>query len=129
MENGYHDKFSVGETMYYYQESSGGPESYNAFENRVKRDKNTDYTKAKVGDGRVILIPIVDKLLPRNTPENTPMTVRGFVAFFIQAVHKNEYGTTAWFEGRFLENVKIENADFTFDPDANYGIQVVKLTE
>ena len=63
------------------------------------------------------------------TADKTPMTIKGFVAFFIKSVHKNSYGTSAWFEGRFIEDLKINTADLTIDPDADYGIQVIKLTE
>lgn len=129
LKNGYHEKFSVNQNMYFRAPSSGGPESWEAFGDRVQRDHNTDYTKAKVGDARVILIPIVPKLLERGTTAGTPMKIIGFTAFFIQSVHKNQYGTTAWFEGRFLENVNVAGGDVTFDPNADYGLRIVKLTK
>jgi len=128
LENGYHETFSVDETMSYYAPSSGGKTSVDAFAKRVSRDSNTDYTKAKVGDGRVILIPIVQQLLPRNTKDRTPMSIIGFTAFFIQTVHKNSYEESFWFDGRFLENIEV-SGDVTFDPNANFGLKVVKLTE
>jgi len=129
LENGYHDTFSVNEKMYYYAPSSGGQTSVDAFARRVARDSNTDYTKAKVGDGRVILIPIVSSMLSRNTNDHTPMTVIGFTGFFIQEVHKNSYGTSFWFEGRFLENLNLDSGDITFDPNADFGLRIVKLTD
>ncbi len=127
LEYGYHEKFTVGETMYYSDPSSGGRESVDAFARRCTRDSNTDYTKAKVGDGRVILIPVVQSMLPRNTPDNTHITVLGFAAFYIEQVHKNSYGATFWFEGRFLQNVTVDSDDVTFDPNADYGVRVTKL--
>ena len=129
LENGYHEKFTVNQNMYYKSKSSGGKKAWDTFEKRVLNDNNTDYKKAKVGDSRVILIPIVEKILPRNTRAGTSMKILGFTAFFIQSVHKNQYGTTAWFEGRFLENVNVSGGDVTFDPDADYGLRIVKLTE
>jgi len=131
LENGYHDTFSINQQMYYYAPSSGGRESVNAFARRVERDSNTDYTKAKVGDGRVILIPIVDKILSRNTSQrgNIPVTIIGFAGFFIQEVHKNSYGTSFWFEGRFLEDLNIGTGEVTFDSNADFGLRVVKLTD
>lgn len=128
LEFGYHDKFTVNENMYYYAPSSGGKPSWDAFERRVDRDPNTDYTKAKVGDDRVILIPIVEKMMSRSTARKTPMKIIGFTAFYIQSVHKNDYGTNAWFDGRFLENVNVAG-DVTIDPNADYGLRVVKLIE
>lgn len=128
LENGYHDTFSVNEKMYYYAPSSGGQTSVDAFARRVARDSNTDYTKAKVGDGRVILIPIVNSMLSRNTSDHTPMSIIGFTGFFIQEVHKNSYGTSFWFEGRFLENLNLDSGDITFDPNADYGLRIVKIT-
>jgi Flp pilus assembly protein TadG len=128
LEFGYHDTFSINEKMYYYAPSSGGQQSVDAFARRVSRDTNTDYTKAKVGDGRVILIPIVQSMLSRNTSDHTQMTIIGFAGFFIQEVHKNSYGTSFWFEGRFLENLKLDSGDVTFDPNADYGLRIVKIT-
>ena len=113
--------------MYYMAPSSGGQPSVDAFARRIARDSNTDYTKAKVGDGRVILIPVVPSLLSRNAAVNTHITVLGFAAFFIQEVHKNSYEETFWFEGRFLENVTVDSDDVTFDPNADYGVRVTKL--
>jgi hypothetical protein len=127
LEFGYHEKFTVGDTMYYKAPSTGGQPSVDAFARRVTRDTNTDYTKAKVGDGRVILIPVVQSLLSRNTSEGTHLTVLGFAAFFIQEVHKNSYSTSFWFEGRFLENITVDSDDVTFDPNADYGVRVTKL--
>ncbi len=129
LENGYHDNFTVGETMYYYAPSSGGKTSVDAFAKRVSRDPNTDYTKAKVGDGRVILIPVVQQMLSRNTSDHTPINIIGFTAFYIQEVHKNSYTTSFWFEGRFLKDVEIPSGEITFDPNANFGLKVVKLVE
>lgn len=127
LEFGYHEKFTVGDTMYYDAPSSGGQPSVDAFARRCNRDSNTDYTKAKVGDGRVILIPVVQSMLPRTTADGTHLTVLGFAAFFIQEVHKNSYTTSFWFEGRFLQNITVDSDDVTFDPNADYGVRVTKL--
>ena len=129
LENGYSKTFSLNQKMYYYDPSSGGKQSVDAFANRVARDSNSDYTKAKVGDGRVILIPIVEKLLPRDTADWTEMSIIGFTGFFIEKVHKNTYGLTFWFEGRFLEDLNIGTGEVTYDPDADFGLRVVKITK
>lgn len=131
LENGYHKTFSVNQNMYYLGPSSGGRESVDAFARRVSRDPNTDYTRAKLGDGRVMLIPVVDSMLKRSTSTsgNVPLKIVGFVGFFIEDVHKNSYGETFWFEGRFLENLNIGSGEVTFDTNADFGLRVQKLTE
>lgn len=48
--------------------------------------------------------------------------------FFIEKVHKNNYGASFWFEGRFLEDLNIGSGEITFDPDADFGLRVQKLT-
>lgn len=129
LENGYHDTFTVGEVMYYYAPSSGGKTSVEAFYKRTTRDSNTDYTKAKIGDARVILIPVVNALLPRTTSDRTPMPIIGFTAFFVEEVHKNTYGTSFWFEGRFLKDLKVDSENISLDPNADFGLRIVKLLE
>ena len=129
LENGYHDTFSINEVMYYYAPSSGGKTSVDAFYKRTTRDPNTDYQKAKVGDARVILIPVVEKLLPRNTAVKTPMNIIGFAAFFIEEVHKNTYTTSFWFEGRFLKDLKVNSNNISSDPNADFGLRIIKLVE
>ena len=129
LEFGYHDTFSVDELMYYYAPSSGGKSSVDAFYRRTTKDTNTDYTKAKIGDARVILIPVVNSLLSRTTADGTPMKIIGFTAFFIEEVHKNTYTTSFWFEGRFLENLKIDSNNISSDPNSDFGLRIVKLLE
>ncbi len=129
LENGYHDTFSINEVMYYYAPSSGGKTSVDAFYKRTTKDPNTDYQKAKVGDARVILIPVVEKLLPRNTATKTQMSIIGFAAFFIEEVHKNTYTTSFWFEGRFLKDLKVNSNNISSDPNADFGLRIIKLVE
>ncbi len=131
LEFGYHETFSINQNMYYYAPSSGGRDSVDAFARRVSRDPNTDYKKAKVGDGRVMLIPVVESMLKRSTSTrgNVPLEIIGFVGFFIEEVHKNSYGETFWFEGRFLEDLNIGSGEVTFDTDADFGLRVQKLTD
>ncbi|MEN6390757.1 MAG: pilus assembly protein TadG-related protein [Syntrophomonas sp.] len=129
LEKGYHETFTLNQKMLYYAPSSGGIPSVDTFQKRITADHNTDYTKARIGDPRVMLIPIVDKLLPRNTSENTKVTIIGFVGFYLQAVHKNSYYETFWFEGRFLKDLNIGSGEVTYDPNADFGLRVVNLTE
>jgi len=129
LEFGYHDTFSVNEQMYYYAPSSGGKSSVDAFYRRTIADTNTDYTKAKIGDARVILIPVVNSLLSRNTANRTPINIIGFTAFFIEEVHKNTYTTSFWFEGRFLENLTVDSSNISTDPNSDFGLRIVKLLE
>lgn len=129
LEYGYHDTFSVNEVMYYYAPSSGGKTSVDAFNKRISKDLNTDYTKAKIGDARVILIPVVNEMLSRTTRDGTPMEIIGFTAFFIEKVHKNTYGTSFWFEGRFLKDIQIESSNISADPNSDFGLRIMKLIE
>ncbi|MDH8677305.1 pilus assembly protein TadG-related protein [Fusibacter bizertensis] len=129
LEYGYHDTFSVNEVMYYYAPSSGGRTSVDAFNKRIAKDSNTDYTKAKIGDARVILIPVVNEMLSRTTRDGTPMEIIGFTAFFIEEVHKNSYGTSFWFEGRFLKDLQIESSNISADPNSDFGLRIMKIVE
>jgi Flp pilus assembly protein TadG len=151
LKNGYHKTFTIGEKMYYKAPSTGNKAAVDVFEDRLStsRDPNTDYTQAKVGESRVILIPVVEEMLSRDTADNTPMTIIGFVGFFIQEVHHGKgtgdwcapdnykygvdatygYGECYWFEGRFLNNLSIGTGSVTFDPNADFGLRVVTLTE
>jgi Flp pilus assembly protein TadG len=151
LRNGYHETFSIDQTMYYYAPSTGSQTAVDIFASRVTRDPNTDYTQAKVGDPRVILIPIVDSMLRRNTNTDgsVHLTIIGFVGFFIQDVYKSYkstspsdycmnvsgtrittgYGTCFWFEGRFLQDLVVGTGSVTFDPNADFGLRVVRLTE
>lgn len=129
LRNGYRETFSVGQEMLYYAPSSGGKESVNTFASRITADSNQDHTKAKVGDARVMLIPVVEKLLPRNTRENAKVEIIGFVGFFLQKVYKNSYGQTFWFEGRFLKDLNVGTGEVTYDTDADFGLRVIGLTK
>lgn len=129
LRNGYKETFKVGQDMLYYAPSSGGKESVNTFSSRITADSNQDHTKAKVGDARVMLIPVVDRLLPRNTRENTKVEIIGFVGFFLQKVYKNNYGETFWFEGRFLKDLNVGTGEVTYDTNADFGLRVIGLTE
>ncbi len=129
LENGYHKIYYVQDNMDYYAPSSGGRPSVDRFALRISRDSNTDYTKAKIGDGRVMLIPVVNSLLPRNTSVGTDVEIIGFAAFFLEKVYKNSYGDTFWFEGRFLEDLNIGSGQITIDPNADFGLRVVNLIE
>lgn len=129
LEKGYSKTFSLNQKMYYFDPSSGGKASVDAFAKRVSSDPNSDYTKAKVGDPRVILIPIVNSMLPRTTKDWTEMSIIGFTGFYIDKVHKNTYGETFWFEGRFLEDLNIGTGEVTYDPNADFGLRVVKITK
>ena len=129
LRNGYRETFKVGQEMLYYAPSSGGKESVNTFASRIAADSNSDYTKAKVGDARVMLIPVVQNLLPRNTRENTKVKIIGFVGFFLQKVYKNNYGETFWFEGRFLKDLNVGTGEVTYDTDADFGLRVIGLVE
>ncbi len=129
LEFGYHETYTIDQKMLYYAPSSGGKPSVDTFQKRIAADPNTDYTQAKIGDPRVMLIPVVSTLLPRNTAENTKVTIIGFVGFWLQSVHKNSYYETFWFEGRFLKDLNIGSGEVTYDPNADFGLRVTNLTE
>jgi len=129
LKTGYHTTFSINDKMYYYAPSSGGEESIDAFASRLSSDPNTDYTQAKIGDARVMLIPVVNSVLPRNTAVKTQMSIVGFVGFFVEEVHKNNCGTSFWFQGRFLKDLNIGTGEVTYDPNADFGLRVVTLSE
>jgi hypothetical protein len=131
LENGYHKTFTINQKMYYLGPSSGGRESVDAFAKRISKDPNTDYTKAKLGDGRVMLIPVVQSMLKRDTSTsgNVSIKIIGFAGFFLQKVHKNSYGESFWFEGRFLEDFNVGYGEVTYDANADFGLRVQKLSK
>lgn len=127
LEKGYHETFSINDNMYYLDPSSGGKQSVDAFAKRLTG--NADYTKAKLGDPRVMLIPVTENMLPRNAADNTKIKIIGFVGFFLEEVHKNSYGTSFWFTGRFLNNLYIGTGKVTYDTSADFGLRVIGLTD
>lgn len=132
---GYQQSFSIGQNMQYLGPSSGGKDSVEAFYDRTVRDSNTDYTKAKIGDPRVMLIPLVDKMLSRTTAEGTSMPIIGFVGFFLETVHKGiiqsdgNYGVTFYAQGRFLQDLNVGSGDSTTNPIYDFGVRTIKLSE
>lgn len=132
---GYQKTFKIGDNMQYLGPSSGGKESVEAFYDRTLRDSNTDYSKAKIGDSRVMLIPLVDQMLPRNTSEGTPMKIIGFVGFFLETVHKGtiqkdgNYGVTFYAKGRFLKDLNVGTGDSTSNPIYDYGVRTIRLIQ
>ncbi len=126
--SGYKETFRINQNMLYFAPSSGGRQSVDTFAQRVNSDSNSDYRKAKIGDPRVMLIPVVEKLMPRNTSENTKVKIIGFVGFFLESVHKNAYGTSFWFEGRFLEDLNIGTGEVTYDAEHDFGLRTIRLT-
>lgn len=132
---GYKETFKINENMQYLGPSSGGKESVEAFYDRTVRDHNTDYTKAKIGDPRVMLIPVVDKMLSRSTSSGTPMKIIGFVGFFLEEVHKGtiqkdgNYGVTFYAKGKFLKDLNVGSGDSTNNSVYDFGVRTIKLTE
>lgn len=129
LKGGYKEGFTVGNDMQYYAPSSGGPDSVKAFKERVTNDPNTDYKKAKVGDPRVMLIPLVESMLPRNTREGRSMKIVGFVAFYLESVTPNNYYETYFAQGRFLDNLNIGPGNWSTNTDEDFGCYAVKLVE
>ncbi len=127
LKNGYQKTFKLGDNMQYLGPSSGGKASVDAFYDRTVRDPNTDYKKAKVGDPRVMLIPLVDSMLPRTTATGTPMKIIGFVGFFLEEVHKGSYGVTFYAKGRFLEDLNVGTGDSTSNPVYDFGVRTINL--
>lgn len=132
---GYQQSFAIGNNVQYLGPSSGGKASVEAFYDRTQRDPNTDYTKAKVGDPRVMLIPLVTKMLSRTTSVGTPMQIIGFVGFFLDEVHKGvlqpdgNYGITFYAKGHFLQDLNVGSGDSTSNPVYDFGVRTIKLTE
>lgn len=127
LEGGYSKTFEIGNDMKYYAPSSGGQPSVDAFSNRTRKDTNTDYKEAKAGDARVMLIPLVDHMLPRDTREGQKMGVVGFVAFFLEDVHKGSYGETFYAKGRFLKDFNIGSGKATSSADYDFGVRTIQL--
>lgn len=125
---GYQKTFTVGNDMQYLAPSSGGRDSVDAFYDRTVRDPNTDIDEAKIGDPRIMLIPLVETMLPRDTREGTKMKIVGFVGFFLEEVHR-EYGTKFWAKGRFIKDLNVGAGEATSDPAADFGVRTTKLVQ
>lgn len=132
---GYQQTFMVGNNMQYLGPSSGGKDSVEAFYDRTVRDPNTDYTKAKIGDPRVMLIPLVNNMLSRNTSVGTPMQIVGFVGFFLEIVNKGtlqkdgNYGVTFYAKGRFLQDLNVGSGASTTNTAYDFGVRTIQLTQ
>jgi Flp pilus assembly protein TadG len=125
---GYQKRFSVGNDMQYLGPSSGGQASVDAFYDRTRRDSNRDITQAKLGDPRVMLIPLVETMLPRTTREGTRMKIVGFVGFFLEEVNR-EYGERFWARGRFIKDLNVGYGETTDDAAADFGVRTYRLVE
>lgn len=125
---GYQKTFTVGNDMQYLAPSSGGQASVDAFYDRTIRDTNTDIDEAKIGDPRIMLIPLVETMLSRTTKEGTKMKIVGFVGFFLDEVHR-EYGTKFWAKGRFIKDLNVGTGEATTDPAADFGVRTTKLVQ
>ena len=131
---GYQETFKIDNNVQYLGPSSGGKESVEAFFDRTQRDPNTNYANARIGDPRVMLIPIVDKMLSRTTKDGTNMKIIGFVGFFLDEVHKGTlnngiYGTTFYAKGRFLKDLNVGSGDSTSNPVYDFGVRTIQLTQ
>ena len=124
---GYQKTFKVGENMQYLGPSSGGKESVDAFYDRTARDSNTDYSKAVGGEPRVMLIPVVEAMLPRNTAPGTPMKIIGFVGFFLETVYKGSYGKTYYAKGKFLKDLNVGTGETSDDATIDFGVRTIQL--
>lgn len=124
---GYQKTFRVGENMQYLGPSSGGKESVDAFYDRTARDSNTDYTQAVGGEPRVMLIPVVEAMLPRNTTPGTPMKIIGFVGFFLETVYKGSYGKTYYAKGKFLKDLNVGTGETSDDATIDFGVRTIQL--
>jgi Flp pilus assembly protein TadG len=124
---GYQETFKVGDYVKYLGPSSGGRESVDAFYDRTLRDPNTDYSKAEGGQPRVMLIPVVNAMLPRNTVEGTPMKIIGFVGFFLETVYKGSYGKTYYARGKFLKDLNVGTGQTSSDAGIDFGVRTIQL--
>lgn len=128
LQNGYVHKLELNQTVQYFGESSGGRESVNAFYDRTRRDTNRDYKQAKVGDPRVMLVGLVDKMLPRNTRQGKNLKLVGFVGIYLEEVHR-DYGTNFYAKVRFLEGLNVGTGDANANPTFDNGLNTIQLIQ
>lgn len=124
---GYQKTFAVGQYVKYLGPSSGGKESVDAFFDRTLRDSNNSHSEAKGGDPRVMLIPVVEKMLPRNTAAGTQMKIIGFVGFFLETVYKGSYGKTYYAKGKFLKDLNVGSGQTSADATIDFGVRTIQL--
>lgn len=129
VQKGYQNTVSTSTTMYYYSPSSGGQAAVDAFYQRTVDDKNTDPANVTPGEGRVMLIPIIDAIPSRNTSTYSTdgLQIRGFIAFFLTKVNK-AYGTSFYAQGKFLKGYNVGSGGVASN-GADFGTRTVTLTK
>ena len=131
--NGYSEECTLDTGLYYLSEAAGGRTAVESFGSRIKRDSNTDVTKAKVGDPRLMIIPLVETLpTDRTTRQGQQVKIVGFIGFWLQNLY---YGELDWYtncyknyraQGYFVK-VTLPAGSYTGYSNRFFGTSQVRL--
>ena len=89
--NGYKEECTLKTPLYYLGPAQGGKESVRYFGSRVERDRNNDVRKAKYGDERLMIIPLVDTL--PTAKKGQSVKIVGFIGFWLESM---DYGQLSY---------------------------------
>ena len=110
LSDGYSKEVDLNTILYHIAPATAGKSSVDAFAKRLTTDPNTDPVLAKVGDDRLMLIPIVEKLPTTQetwTYQTQGMNIKGFVGFWFESINKGKlYNGNYYYDfvvtGRFV---------------------------
>ena len=131
--NGYSEECNLDTGLYYLGEAAGGRTAVESFGSRIHRDSNTDVTKAKVGDSRLMIIPLVETLpTDWTTRQGQQVKIVGFIGFWLQNLY---YGELDWYtncyknyraQGYFVK-VTLPAGSYTGYSNRFFGTSQVRL--
>ena len=115
--NGYEDECTLDTPLYYVARAEAGATAVRYFASRFEADSNTDINKIKVGDKRLMIIPLVDSFdnVPTNQSDWSLSTqglkIVGFIGYWIESIDYGPgYGdkpyqtVTGWYRDQWGRN-------------------------
>lgn len=92
--NNYNRKLTIDDTLYSWSDATGSENGVNQFAARLKADKNSDYTNITVGEKRLMMVPVIEKMPIGQAKYSTAnLKIIGFVGFFFEDIKKGEMVT------------------------------------
>lgn len=137
LSDGYSKEVDLDTTLYHIAPATAGKTSVDSFASRIETDKNTNPVLAKVGDDRLMLIPIVEKL-PTITKEWTystdGMDIVGFIGFWFESINKGKLYNGNYYNdfvvtGRFVRVALPPGSGVVVPGQQYYGTQSIRLVK
>ena len=91
---GYQEQCNLDTTLYYVAQATASATAVQYFGQRVLDDPNTDVTKAKYGDQRLLIIPLVEHMPQYSASQDWSyrtdnLKITGFIGFWVESI---DYG-------------------------------------